>query len=262
MEFNTEGQIVFACNYGYVCSTEIAGMVSQVGILFNMKVMKRNELSFFLGKSKRGIIGGMLCLAIFTAQAQTTETAPSNPNVRLGQKALIDGDFKAAANHLQKALPAESGDPDVMYMLGYSQYQIGEYKKALASFGKVIQLRPDHESAYYYRGKANNILAVQTDLKISSSSREKMLNEALADYTKAIELNAGDVKYYQNRGIAYRDLGILRGTSGTANYDKALATEAYDKSIADFEQVLTMTPGKKDIQTEVKKAKVYRDNLK
>jgi len=25
---------------------------------------------------------------------------------------------------------------------------------------------------------------------------------------------------------------------------------------------LTMTPGKKDIQTEVKKAKVYRDNLK
>ena len=230
--------------------------------LFNMKVMKRNELSFYLGKSKRVIISGMLCLAVFATQAQTTETAPSNPNVRLGQKALIDGDFKAAANHLQKALPAESGDPDVMYMLGYSQYQIGEYRKALTSFGKVIQLRPDHESAYYYRGKANNILAVQTDLKISSSNREKMLNEAVADYTKAIELNAGDAKYYQNRGIAYRDLGILRGTSGTANYDKVLATEAYDKSIADFEQVLAMTPGKKDIQTEVKKAKVYRDNLK
>jgi len=227
-----------------------------------MKAMNKNELSFFLRRSKRGFIGGLLCLAGFFVQAQTTETAPSNPNVRLGQKALIDGDFKAAANHLQKALPAEADDPDVMYMLGYSQYQIGDYKKALSSFGKVIQLRPDHESAYYYRGKANNILAVQTDVRISSSNRQKMLNEAVADYTKAIELNADDSKYYQNRGIAYRDLGILLGTSGTANYDKGLATESYDKSIADFEQVLVMTPGKKDILTEVKKAKVYRDNLK
>jgi Uncharacterized protein conserved in bacteria len=224
--------------------------------------MKRSTLKMIFRELNRFVMGGALAVAVLTAHAQTGETAPSNPNVRLGQKALIDGDFKAAANHLQKALPAEAGDPDVMYMLGYSQYQIGDFRKALESFGKVVQLRPDHESAYYYRGKANNILAVQTSARISTSNREKMLNAAIADYTKAIELNAGDAKYYQNRGVAYRDLGILRGTAGTANYDKALATEAYDKSIADFQQVLTMTPGKKDIQTELKKAKVYRDNLK
>ncbi|MFC3196295.1 tetratricopeptide repeat protein [Parapedobacter deserti] len=224
--------------------------------------MKIGKLNMVFKQLNRSVVGGILCLATFVAQAQTTETAPSNPNVRLGQKALIDGDFKAAASHLQKALPAESGDPDVMYMLGYSQYQIGDYKKAVESFGKVVELRPDHESAYYYRGKASNILAVQTETKTSSANREKLLNAAIADYTKAIELNPGDVKYFQNRGIAYRDLGILRGTAGVANYDKARATEAYDKSIADFERVLTMTPGKKDIQTEVKKAKVYRDNLK
>lgn len=224
--------------------------------------MKRNELNTLFRKFNQGILGGILSVVVLMAQAQTTETAPSNPNVRLGQKALIDGDFKAAANHLQKAMPSEANDPDVMYMLGYSQYQIGEYKKALESFSKVIQLLPDHESAYYYRGKANNVLAVQTETKVATANREKMLNQAIADYTKAIELNAGDAKYYQNRGIAYRDLGILRGTAGTANYDKATATAAYDKSIADFEHVLSMTPGKKDIQTEVKKAKVYRDNLK
>ncbi len=224
--------------------------------------MKRDNLNMLFNKINLGVVSGMLCFTVLTVQGQTTETAPSNPNVRLGQKALIDGDFKAAAAYLQKALPAEAGDPDVMYMLGYSQYQTGEYKKALESFGKVVQLRPDHESAYYYRGKANNILAVQTDTKTSSGNREKMLNAAIIDYTKAIELNAEDAKYYQNRAIAYRDLGILRGTSGTANYDKAIATEAYDKSISDFEQVLLLTPGKKDIQTEIKKAKVYRDNLK
>ena len=224
--------------------------------------MKVDYLNMLMKRINGGVIIGMLCFTVLTANAQTTETAPSNPHVRLGQKALIDGDFKAAAGHLQKALPAEAGDPNVMYMLAYSQYQIGDYKKALDSFGKVIELRPDHESAYYYRGKANNILAVQTDTRISSSNREKMLDAAIANYTKAIELNGEDVKYYQNRGIAYRDLGILRGTAGTANYDKAVAVDAYNKSIVDFEQVLVMTPGKKDIQTEVKKAKVYRDNLK
>jgi len=215
---------------------------------------------FFI-KLNRVIFGGLLFLATLTAQGQT-ETAHSNPNVRLGQKALIDGDFKAAANHLQKAMPAEANDPDVVYMLGYSQYQIGDYKRAMESFGKVITLRPDHESAYYYRGKAGNILAVQSDSKLTSAARERMLKGSIEDYSKAIELNPTDVKYFQNRGIAYRDLGILRGTYGTANYDKAIASEAYNKSIADFEHVLSITPGKKDIQTEVKKAKVYRDNLK
>lgn len=224
--------------------------------------MNSNDLKIFLRRLKVGAVVGVLCFCGIIARGQTTETAPSNPHVRLGQKALIDGDFKAAASHLQKALPGEAGDPNVMYMLAYSQYQIGEYRKALESFSKVIDLRPDHESAYYYRGKANNILAVQTDTRVSSSNREKMLNQAIVNYTKAIELNNEDVKYYQNRGIAYRDLGILRGTAGTANYDKAIATEAYNKSVADFEHVLTMTPGKKDIQTELKKAKVYRDNLK
>lgn len=224
--------------------------------------MKINDLNILLKRLNSGVMIGVLCFTVFLTQAQTTETAPSNPHVRLGQKALIDGDFKAAAGHLQKALPAESSDPNVMYMLAYSQYQIGEYRKALDSFSKVIALRPDHESAYYYRGKANNILAVQTDKRISSTNREKMLNDAIVNYTKAIELNGEDVKYYQNRGIAYRDLGILRGTAGTANYDKETAVDAYNKSVTDFEQVLAMAPGKKDIQTEIKKAKVYRDNLK
>lgn len=223
--------------------------------------MKRDKLKLRV-KQFGLFIGGFLCFNVLVAQGQTTETAPSNPNVRMGQKALLDGDFKTAASYLQKALPAESGDENVLYMLGYSLYHSGEYQKALNSFGQVIELSPDNVAAYYYRGKANNILAVQTDTKISANSREKMLNSAIADYTKAIELNAEDVKLYQNRAIAYRDLGILIGTSGTANYDKSAAAAAYDKSVVDFEQVLALTPGKKDIQTEIKKAQVYRDNLK
>lgn len=211
-------------------------------------------------------IWSLLLLSFFVVQAnnsfaQNGQSAPSNPHVRLGQKALLDGDFKAAAGHLEKAMPAEEGDPNVLYMLGYAQYHSGEYEKARSSFGKVVNLRPDDERAYYYRGRLNNLLAVQTNTKLNTQVRENYLKEAIDDFSKAISLNNEDVKLYQNRGIAYRDLGILLGTSGTDNYNKSSATEAYNLSVNDFDRVLQLTPGRKDIETEIKKAIVYRDNL-
>lgn len=195
------------------------------------------------------------------AQSQT-ETAAANPNVKMGQKALLDGDFKAAAGHLERAMPEEAADANVMYMLGYAQYHSGELEKAIGSFGKVIGLKPDDERAYYYRGRLNNMLAVETKSKVSASNREKYLQQAIQDYTTAINLNSEDVKLFQNRGVAYRDLGILLGTDGTTNYSKKNAVAAYNDGIMDFEKVLEMTPGRKDIETEIKKAKIYRDNLK
>lgn len=202
-----------------------------------------------------------LWIQIGTAQT-AAETASNNPNVRLGQKALLDGDFKSAASHLEKALPAESKDPNVMYMLGYAQYHSGELDKALNSFGQVIALKPDDERAYYYRGRLNNMIAVETSQKISSALREKHLNQAIEDFSKAISLNEEDLKLFQNRGVAYRDLGILLGTDGTANYDKKSAIDAYNKGIEDFKKVLSLSPDRKDIETEIKKATIYRDNLK
>jgi len=67
---------------------------------------------------------------------------------------------------------------------------------------------------------------------------------------------------YQNRGIAYRDLGINRSTEGVSTYNKVAAIAAYNQAIVDFEKVLSYDASRKDIQTELKKAKVYRDLLK
>lgn len=203
----------------------------------------------------------MIAFLGFTVQAQQQEEH-SNPHVRSGQKALLDGDFKSAAAHLEKALPAESSDPNVLYLLGYSQFQSGDYAKAAVSFEQVIKLDSQNATAYYYKGKANNNLAVNTTTKLKDEERANLLKSAIADYTKAIEVNAEDAKLYQNRAIAYRDLGILTGTDGTPNYDKTAAVDAYNKAVVDYEKVLTYDATRKDIQTEIKKAKVYRDNLK
>ncbi|NGM62211.1 tetratricopeptide repeat protein [Sphingobacterium sp. SGG-5] len=214
-----------------------------------------------LGKAvKIGIATAVLAITTLTVQAQQQEHR--NPNVRLGQKALLAGDFKSAVVHLEKALPAESGDADVLYLLGYSQFQSGNFQDAAKSFEKVIALDAKNANAYYYKAKASNTLAVSGDTKLSDGQREQLLQSSIADYTKAILVNANDAKLYQNRAVAYRDLGILKGTKGKSSYNKTVAADAYNKAIMDYEKVLTYDAARKDIRTEIKKAGVYRDNLK
>ncbi|MFD2599849.1 tetratricopeptide repeat protein [Sphingobacterium corticis] len=210
-------------------------------------------------KVKIGMAALALALSVYSADAQQAEH--KNPNVRAGQQALLSGDFKTAITHLQKSLPAESADADVHYLLGYALFQNGDFKKAADSFTKVVALNPKNTSAYYYKAKANNNVAVDNQTKMDAKQRKTLLESSIADYTKAIAMDAKDAKLYQNRGTAYRDLGILQGNAG-ASYNKAAASDAYNKAVTDFEKVLTFDASRKDIQTEVKKAKVYRDNLK
>lgn len=203
-----------------------------------------------------------LALAFVTVSVQAQQQDEhQNVNVRMGQKALLDGDFKNAVTYLEKALPAEEKDPSVQYLLGYSQFQSGDFAKAAATFGKVVALEPNNANAYYYKGKANSTLAINPAAKLTDAKREQLIQSAIEDYTKAIAINKNDAKLYQNRAIAYRDLGIAKSTEGVSNYNKQAAIDAYSKAIVDFEKVLTFDASRKDIQTELKKAKVYRDLL-
>ena len=222
--------------------------------------MNFNNLNSSLKSAKIGL--STLALALLTLTASAQQEEHKNPNVRLGQKALLEGDFKSAVTHLQKALPAEANDPDVLYLLGYSQFQSADFKKAAETFGKVVALDAKNANAFYYKAKANNVLAVDKKLNLSVAQKEQLLQSVIADYGKAIAINNNDAKLYQNRAVAYRDLGILRGTQGAAGYNKQVATDAYNKAVADYEKVLSYDANRKDIQTELKKARVYRDLLK
>ena len=221
--------------------------------------MNLNIVNNSLRSLKVGV--SVLALSIFALTAQAQQEEHKNVNVRLGQKALLDGDFKSAVTHLEKALPAESKDPNVLHLLGYSQFQSGLYTKAAQTFAQVVALNPKDANAYYYKAKANNTVAVESNSKLSAAQKSQLLQSAIEDYSKAIAISKNDSKLYQNRAVAYRDLGILRGEAGVV-FDKTAATAAYNNAIADYEKVLTYDAARKDIQTEVKKAKVYRDLLK
>jgi tetratricopeptide (TPR) repeat protein len=198
-----------------------------------------------------------LFLMLLTADLAFAQTSYH----KMGQKALIDGNFKAAVSNLEKALATDSSDVNTLYMLGYSYYHSASYKLAVNAFNRVILLKPAENSAFYYRGKARNIMANDTK-GISNTDREKLLLLSIKDFSRAIELNAEDVKLYQNRAVAYRDYGVLKGQKIPNFYDKNKAISSFRACISDFEKVLSITPDRRDIITQLADAKSYMQNLK
>ncbi len=97
---------------------------------------------------------------------------------------------------------------------GDTAYQEGNYGKAIKLFTKAIASgelsREDLSVTYFNRGNA-------WDDKGDS-------DKAIADYTKAIEINPQYASAYFNRGIAWYAKG------------------AYDKAIADFTKVIEINP--------------------
>lgn len=191
------------------------------------------------------------------AQAKGIE---ADPAARQGHIHFMDQKYDQAINYFKRV---KSPDTTIYYMQGYSQYQIGDYEGSIGSFTKVIDGKPTKNlaSTYYYRGKAKNTLA-QGDVNMSDKDREQLLKSSIDDFTQAISLNGNETSYYLNRGIAYRDLGILRGTDTAPNYDKHLASDYYQKGIDDLQLVFSKNSKREDIAKEIKKVSIYKESLK
>ena len=61
-----------------------------------------------------------------------------NAYYKLGQQALMDGDFKAAVAQLEKACLIDSTNANALWMLGYSYYHSENFKKSIAAYTKEI----------------------------------------------------------------------------------------------------------------------------
>ena len=192
---------------------------------------------------KLSVIVSFLILSSFET------TFAQNAYVKLGQQAFMDGDFKSAISELERACTVDSTDANALWMLGYSYYHSDNYKKSIAAYTKVIAVKPTDASAYYYRARSKSYLG--KDAQLSAAEREKYLLGAIFDFTKAIEINTdpSDIKFYQNRGIAYRDYGLFKLDLASKLYDKTRGINSLKASIADLEKVLNSDPLRSDIQT-------------
>jgi|SRR5476651_1837795 len=165
--------------------------------------------------------------------------------IKMGQQALMDGDFKTAVNHLEKACVVDSTNANALWMLGYSYYHDQNYKKSIITYTRLLEIKPTDESAYYFRALSKSFLA--RDAQALPADKEKNLLGAILDLTNAISINPADIKFYQNRGIFYREYGVFKLQKSTHFYDRNRGIKSLKASVADLEKVLNENPDRRDI---------------
>jgi Flp pilus assembly protein TadD len=180
---------------------------------------------------------------------------------KMGRQAFMKSDYRNAVTQLEKAEGGQTS-ASVQKMLGYSYFQCGDYEQSIASYSKLISLKPADYSAYYYRGKAR--LNVANAPKESlNQMRESFYTSAIKDFTKAIEISGEeDAQILQNRGIAYKDYAIFKSYKAKKAIDKNACIAIFNNSIADFQKILTMQPLRKDIVGLVDYVKAQITSLK
>jgi len=183
-------------------------------------------------------------------------TSAQNSYFKLGQQALMDGDFKVAAAQLEKACLIDSTDANALWMLGYSYYHSENYKKSIAAYNKELAINPTDAMAYYYRARSKGYLG--KDNQLSQADKEKYLIGAIFDLTKAISIEPNATKF-QTRGIAYREYGIFKLQATGRFYDKNRGINSLKASIADLEKVLADNPERTDISSLIDLSKLKLD---
>ena len=85
---------------------------------------------------------------------------------------------------------------------------------------------------------------------------------AIFDLTKAISIDPNDTKnkYYQTRGIAYREYGVFKLQASGHFYDKNRGINSLKASINDLEKVLEENPGRADISALIDLSKEKLDD--
>ena len=184
-------------------------------------------------------------------------SSAQNSYVKLGQQALMDGDFKAAVLQLEKACLIDSTNANALYMLGYSYYHSENYKKSIIAYTKEIAINQTDAMGYYYRARSKSYLG--KDNAQSPADKEKYLLGAIFDLTKSIAIEPNDTKYYQTRAIAYREYGIFKLQQGGRFYDRNRGINSLKASIADFERVLASNPSRTDISSLIDVSKQKLD---
>ena len=124
--------------------------------------------------------------------------------------ALTPQERKRELMRIQSLIDEDGQTPEQKAELFYEQgllYRFAEeYAKALASYDKALEIKPDYHEAWYNRGIALHNLG--------------RLKEAIASYDKALEFKPDQYEAWYNRGYALGNLGRLE--EAIASYDKAL----------------------------------------
>jgi CHAT domain-containing protein/Flp pilus assembly protein TadD len=123
-----------------------------------------------------------------------------------GEKQYMKWDFKEAIASYDKALEIKLDYHEAWNNRGMALRNLGRLDEAIASYDKALEFKPDLDESWNNRGYALNYLG--------------RLDEAIASYDKALEFKPDDDVTWHNRAIALVNLGKLE--EAITSFDKAL----------------------------------------
>jgi tetratricopeptide (TPR) repeat protein len=133
----------------------------------------------------------------FFTQAARLDAHYSQPCFQLGRLLWKKKEYKSAADWFQKVGPADVHYHEANFFLGLCRYYTGDFAGAQAAFELVARVVPLNE-VY------NNLGAAQSRTNLA---------DALANFRKALEGDAGDPAYRFNVGYALWRQGDFQGAA-------------------------------------------------
>jgi tetratricopeptide (TPR) repeat protein len=121
--------------------------------------------------------------------------------------------YVKAINDFNRAISINANFEEAWQGLGETYHREKKYDEAIENLTKSITLNGQNAKAYNARG------VVYHD-RAAARNRESDFDLAIADYTKAIELDKNYAGAYKNRAFAYRKKNDLE--SAIADYTKAI----------------------------------------
>jgi len=144
--------------------------------------------------ASRCVLIYVVLMALLPLHAHADAGGGSSSKLSDAKQAIKKEDYDAAIKELNRLNETESGDADVLNLLGYSHRKLEDFDKALDYYKQALNADPKHKGAHEYLGelylqtnqleKAEEQLAILDDICTLTCGEYRDLKKSIKTYKK------------------------------------------------------------------------------